>query len=253
MRNGAGAFDFRSHSGPGRLAEAAEIFAAAEALLGTSRDLEGLPVLVTAGPTREHLDPVRYLSNPSTGRMGFAVAEAAQRRGARVTLIAGPTELAPPAGVTVVRIVSALELAEAVNDRAAHMRAIVMTAAVADQRPAEVAPHKMKKGDGDEVVRLVRTPDILAGLNQRFASASPRPLLIGFAAETERVAEHAADKLARKNLDLIVANDVSGPGAGFASEENRVLILERGGASSEVSGSKRAVADALWDRIRRLL
>lgn len=243
----------RTHSGPGRLAEAAEIFAAAEALLGASRDLEGLPVLVTAGPTREHLDPVRYLSNPSTGRMGFAVAEAAQRRGARVTLIAGPTELAPPAGVTVVRIVSALELAEAVNDRAAHMRAIVMTAAVADQRPAEVAPHKLKKGDGDEVVRLVRTPDILAGLNQRFASASPRPLLIGFAAETERVAEHAADKLARKNLDLIVANDVSGPGAGFASEENRVLILERGGACSEVAGSKRAVADALWDRIRRLL
>ena len=239
----------RSHSGPGRLSEAAEIFAAAEAMLSSVRDLEGVPVLITAGPTREHLDPVRFLSNPSTGRMGFALAEAAHRRGARVTLIAGPTELQPPAGVAVVRIVSAAELAEAVFARAGHMRVIVMTAAVADQRPARVAPQKVKKREGDEQLTLVRTTDILAALGTQLAYVDVRPVLVGFAAETENVEEHALEKLQRKNLDLIVANDVSAAGAGFASGDNQVIILERGGGRLEAAGSKRQVADAVWDRV----
>ncbi len=234
----------RSHVGPGRMVEAAEIAAAALAP-PAARDLEGVCVLVTAGPTREALDPVRFLSNPSTGRMGFAIAEAARDRGARVTLIAGPTELAPPAGVQVVRIVSAQELAQAVDAHVAAARVLVMTAAVADQRPKLRAAHKAKKQDGEETLTLVRTPDILASLSAR----AVRPLLVGFAAETENVEANAREKLLRKRLDLIVANDVSAAGAGFASETNRVLVLDKDGGRAELSGSKRAVADGLWDRI----
>ena len=235
----------RSHVGPGRMVEAAEIAAAA---LG-ARDLEGVAVLVTAGPTREALDPVRFLSNPSTGRMGFALAEAARDRGARVTLIAGPTELPPPAGVALVRIVSAEELSQAVDAHLAAARVLVMTAAVADQRPRERAPQKVKKPDGDETLTLVRTPDILAGIGAR----AVRPLLVGFAAETHDVEASARQKLVRKRLDLIVANDVSAAGAGFAAETNRVLVLDAALGRTELSGSKRAVADALWDLIARKL
>ena len=239
----------RSHVGPGRMVEAQEIASAAlRALL--PRDLAGVPVLVTAGPTREALDPVRYLSNPSSGRMGFAVAEAARDRGADVTLIAGPTEVAPPAGMRVVRVVSAGDLESAVNANLDGAKVVVMAAAVADQRPSEVSAEKVKKKDGEETVRLVRTPDVLAGLGARFAGAAGRPILVGFAAETERVEENARDKLARKQLDLIVANEVS---RGFGSATNRVLVLGRDGGRAEIEGTKRAVADALWDRIRTLL
>jgi phosphopantothenoylcysteine decarboxylase/phosphopantothenate--cysteine ligase len=250
----------RSHSGVGRMAEAAEIaLAAAQALEGgpiaaaATRDLEGVPVLITAGPTREALDPVRFLSNPSTGRMGFALAEAARDRGAQVTLIAGPTDLEPPAGVATVRIVSAQELAGQVDARAAAMRVVVMAAAVSDQRPAQVAPQKVKKRDGEELLRLVRTPDILAGLGARFAQQAQRPLLVGFAAETERVEEQAREKLARKNLDLIVANDVSEAGAGFSAATNHVVVLGRDGSRHELSGTKLAVAHGIWDRVRARL
>ena len=239
----------RSHVGPGRMVEAAEIAAAAAAWLAGEaarpRDLEGVSVLVTAGPTREALDPVRFLSNPSTGRMGFAIAEAARDRGARVTLIAGPSELAPPSGVQVVRIVSAEELSQAVDAHLAAARVLVMTAAVADQRPSVRAAQKAKKQDGEETLTLVRTTDILAGVGAR----AVRPLLVGFAAETENVEAHAREKLARKNLDFIVANDVSAEGAGFAAATNRVVVLDRDGGRAELSGSKRAVADGLWDRI----
>jgi phosphopantothenoylcysteine decarboxylase/phosphopantothenate--cysteine ligase len=250
----------RSHSGVGRMAEAAEIaLAASQVFEGepiaapVTRDLEGMPVLVTAGPTREALDPVRFLSNPSTGRMGFALAEAARDRGARVTLIAGPTDLEPPAGVATVRIVSAEELAGQVDARAGAMRVVVMAAAVSDQRPAQVARQKVKKRDGEELLRLVRTPDILAGLGARFAQQTQRPLLVGFAAETERVEEQAREKLARKNLDLIVANDVSEAGAGFSAATNRVLVLGRDGSRHELSGTKLAVAHGIWDRVRARL
>jgi phosphopantothenoylcysteine decarboxylase / phosphopantothenate---cysteine ligase len=236
----------RAHVGPGRMVEPQEIAAAALA----PRDLEGVPVLVTAGPTREALDPVRFVSNPSTGRMGFAMAEAARDRGADVTLVAGPTEVAPPTGVRLFRVVSAEQLERAVADHLDGARVLVMAAAVADQRPAEVAPQKVKKRDGEETLRLVRTPDILASLGARFVGAAQRPLLVGFAAETEKVEENARDKLARKNLDLIVANDVAAEDAGFAAETNTVLVLDRDGGRAELSGTKRAVADAIWDRVR---
>ncbi|MFL5310214.1 MAG: bifunctional phosphopantothenoylcysteine decarboxylase/phosphopantothenate--cysteine ligase CoaBC [Myxococcales bacterium] len=239
----------RSHSGPGRMAEPPEIVEAIAAAL-SPRDLAGVPVLVTAGPTREALDPVRFLSNPSSGRMGFALAEAARDRGAEVTLIAGPTEVAPPPGVRCVRIVTAQEMQQAIDASLDGARAVVMAAAVSDQRPAQAAPQKVKKKEGEETVRLVRTPDILAGLGARYAAGARRPVLVGFAAETEKVEEHAREKLEKKNLDLIVANDVSARGAGFASETNHVLLLDRDGGRAELSGSKLAVAHAIWDRVR---
>jgi phosphopantothenoylcysteine decarboxylase/phosphopantothenate--cysteine ligase len=239
----------RSHVGPGRMVEAQEIASAALRAL-RPRDLEGIAVLVTAGPTREALDPVRYLSNPSSGRMGFAVAEAARDRGADVTLIAGPTELLPPPGVRLFRIVTAQDLESAVNSNLDGARVVVMAAAVADQRPSEFSAHKVKKKEGEETLRLVRTPDVLAGLGMRFDGSAGRPLLVGFAAETERVEENARDKLARKKLDLIVANEVA---QGFGGDKNRVVVLGRDGGRAEVEGTKRAVADALWDRIRALL
>ena len=263
---GVGEMAERSHSGPGRLSEPAEIvLAAAEALraldleaqASTSvipvpvRDLAGVPVLVTAGPTREALDPVRFLANPSTGRMGLALAEAARDRGARVLLIAGPTGLTPPAGVEVVRITSALELEAAVTARAHEMRVVVMAAAVSDQRPAERSPQKVKKQEGEELLRLVRTPDVLAGLGARFAGQplAGRPLLVGFAAETERVEEHARQKLERKQCDLVVANDVSAEGAGFGASGNAVVLLGSDGSRAEHAGSKREVAEAIWDAV----
>jgi phosphopantothenoylcysteine decarboxylase/phosphopantothenate--cysteine ligase len=235
----------RSHVGPGRMSEPAEIFAACSDALAP-RDLENVPVLVTAGPTREMLDPVRFLSNPSSGRMGWALAEAARDRGARVTLIAGPVELPKPPGVQVVDVVSADDLARAVEEQLDGVRVLVMAAAVADQRPATRAPQKAKKKAGDETVSLVRTPDILAGLGAR----PQHPLLVGFAAETENVEANARDKLQRKNLDLIVANDVA---VAFGKDKNRVVVLAKDGERREVDGSKLSVAHAIWDMVRERL
>ena len=235
----------RSHVGPGRMSEPGEIFkACADAL--APRDLEDVQVLVTAGPTREMLDPVRYLSNPSSGRMGYAIAEAARDRGARVTLISGPVELPRPADVEVVEVVSAEELARAVDEHVDGARVVVMAAAVADQRPATRAARKVKKQAGDETMTLVRTPDILAALGTR----AQRPMLVGFAAESENVEENARDKLLRKNLDLIVANDVADA---FGKETNRVLILGKDGARRELQGPKLSVAHAIWDMVRERL
>ena len=235
----------RSHVGPGRMSEPGEIFkACADAL--APRDLENVQVLVTAGPTREMLDPVRYLSNPSSGRMGYAIAEAARDRGARVTLISGPVELSRPADVEMVEVVSAEELARAVDEHVDGARVVVMAAAVADQRPATRAARKVKKQAGDETMTLVRTPDILAALGAR----AQRPMLVGFAAESENVEENARDKLLRKNLDLIVANDVADA---FGKETNRVLILGKDGARRELQGPKLSVAHAIWDMVRERL
>ena len=235
----------RSHVGPGRLAEPPEIVAAAEELLQPP-DLEGVPVLVTAGPTRERLDPVRFLSNPSSGKMGYAMAEAARDRGARVTLIAGPVALPDIPDIQMVRIESAEDLARAVEAQVASARVVIMAAAVADQRPAERALQKMKKAPGDELLRLVRTPDILAGLGAR----AERPLLVGFAAESENVEENARGKLQRKNLDLIVANDIADA---FGSDTNKIIVLARDGERSALSGSKRSLAHAIWDMVRARL
>ncbi|HET7787392.1 MAG TPA: bifunctional phosphopantothenoylcysteine decarboxylase/phosphopantothenate--cysteine ligase CoaBC [Myxococcales bacterium] len=232
----------RSHVGPGRMSEPAAILAAAEAALAP-RDLEGVAVVVTAGPTREMLDPVRFLSNPSSGRMGYALAEAARDRGAAVTLISGPVELPAVHGVPIVRVVSAEDLARAVDQHLDGARVLVMAAAVSDQRPKSRSAQKVKKQPGDETLTLVRTPDILAGV----ATRDPRPLLVGFAAESENVEENARDKLLRKDLDLIVANDVADA---FGKETNRVLVLGKDGARRELSGTKLSLAHAIWSMVR---
>jgi len=235
----------RSHVGPGRLAKPPEIAAALERSLAP-RDLEGAQVLVTAGPTREKLDPVRFLSNPSSGRMGYAMAEAARDRGAKVTLISGPVSLPAPAGIYLVQIESADDLARAVEQHLDGARVVVMAAAVADQRPATRAPQKVKKQPGDEQLTLVRTKDILADLGAR----PQRPMLVGFAAETENVEINALEKLFRKNIDLIVANDVA---VAFGGEQSRAVVLARDGGRQELAGSKLAIAHAIWDMVRERL
>lgn len=236
---GVGEMAERSHVGPGRLAEPAEIVAA----LDVPGDLEGIEVLVTAGPTREWLDPVRFLSNPSSGRMGYAVALAARDRGARVTLVSGPVELPKPEGIRLVPVTTAEEMAAAVEQHLASARVLVMAAAVADQKPAHRAAQKVKKQPGSEQVELVRTQDILASIGAR----PSRPLLVGFAAESENVEANAREKLSRKQLDLIVANDIRDA---FGKETNRVLLLGKDGLRSELSGDKLAVAHAIWDAVR---
>lgn len=236
---GIGEMAERSHKGPGRLAEPQEIVAA----LDVAGDLDGVGVLVTAGPTREWLDPVRFLSNPSSGRMGFAVAVAARDRGARVTLVSGPVELPKPEGVHVVSVTTAEEMAAAVEEHLPSAKVLVMAAAVADQKPLRRAPQKVKKQPGSEQVELVRTQDILASIGAR----TTRPLLVGFAAESENVEANAREKLVRKHLDFIVANDIED---GFGKETNRVVLLGKDGSRSELSGEKLAVAHAIWDAVR---
>jgi phosphopantothenoylcysteine decarboxylase/phosphopantothenate--cysteine ligase len=237
--------------GEGRLADPLEIAAAAARLLGP-RDLEGRRVVVTAGPTREPIDPVRFISNPSTGKMGYAIAVAAARRGAAVTLVSGPTALAAPAGVSVVRVGTAEEMARAVDAEAGAMDAFVGAAAVSDYRPRAAAPQKIKKRDGEETLVLARTPDILAGLGARHAGKPRAPVLVGFAAETEAVVENARAKLAAKRCDLVVANRVGGPEGGFATDHNRVTLVTAD-ALAELEGSKAEVAEAILDRIVPLL
>jgi len=231
--------------GEGRLAEPAEIAEAAARLLGP-RDLEGRRVLVTAGPTREHLDPVRFLSNPSSGKMGFALARAAARRGAQVTLVTGPVALPDPAGLRTVRVESAQQMSEACAAAAEGMDLFVGAAAVSDYRPRWALEQKMKKGEGDETLVLTRTPDILGSMGERFAGRPGAPVLVGFAAETQEVVANAREKLRRKRCDLVVANRVGQPGAGFASDANRVTLVAAGEAA-DLEGSKERIADAILD------
>ena len=231
--------------GEGRLAEPAEIAEAAARLLGP-RDLEGRRVLVTAGPTREHLDPVRFLSNPSSGKMGFDLARAAARRGAQVTLVTGPVALPDPAGLRTVRVESAQQMSEACAAAAEGMDLFVGAAAVSDYRPRWALEQKMKKGEGDETLVLTRTPDILGSMGERFAGRPGAPVLVGFAAETQEVVANAREKLRRKRCDLVVANRVGQPGAGFASDANRVTLVAAGEAA-DLEGSKERIADAILD------
>lgn len=237
-------------AGPGRLAEPAEIAAAVDGILGRARDLAGRHLLMTAGPTYEPLDPVRFVGNRSSGRMGFALAEAAAARGARVTLVTGPTHLAPPAGVECVRVETTQEMYEAVLARAAEADAVIKAAAPADYRPATVAPTKIKKGREVLSMELTPTPDILGELGRRKGAA----VLVGFAAETEETVANAREKLRKKNLDLVVANEVGAPGVGFGTDTNRVTLI---GADGDVESlpllSKREVAHRVLDRVARLL
>jgi len=212
-----------------------------------ARDLEGRSVLVTAGPTREPIDPVRFLSNRSSGKMGYALADAARRRGAAVTLVAGPTALPAPPGVSVVPITTASEMREAVLAALPRSHVVIKAAAVADYAPIAVAPQKIRKENGNELtLTFRRTPDIL----EEIAAAQPRPFVVAFAAETEALEAHARDKLMRKNADLIVANDVADPSIGFDSDQNEVLVIDRNGQTVKVEkSSKFAVANRILDLI----
>lgn len=238
--------------GAGRVVEPEDAVAAIRtALAGTApeRDLQGRTVVVTAGGTREPIDPVRYLGNRSTGKMGFAVADAAARRGATVHLVAANAGLPTPAGVTRHDVTTALELRDAVLGLADGADVVVKAAAVADFRPATVAASKLKKADGVPVVELTRNPDVLAELGARSGPGEP-PLLVGFAAETDDPEQRGWDKLKRKGADLLVVNDVSRTDAGFATDTNHVLILGADGSRTEVAlAPKREVADRILDRV----
>jgi phosphopantothenoylcysteine decarboxylase/phosphopantothenate--cysteine ligase len=235
--------------GVGRMAEPDEIAAAVAAALGPS-DLAGASVVVTAGPTHEPVDAVRFLGNRSSGRMGFAVAAEAARRGARVTLVTGPVALAPPYGADVVRVETAAEMASAVASRFEDCDAVVMAAAVADFRPVGARADKIKKEGGPPPLELEPTEDILTGLGKR----KGRQVLVGFAAETTEVLAEGRRKLSEKNLDLLVANRVGSPGTGFGSETNEAALLSREDADVALRlWSKAELAAALCDRLSRLL
>lgn len=234
--------------GRGRLSDPAQIVAAAAQLLAehsAPRDLAGVRLLVSAGPTYEPIDPVRFLGNRSSGKMGFALARAAARRGAQVTLVAGPVALATPPGVTRIDVETAAQMAQAILPRAAAQDVIIMAAAVADYRPATLAGDKLKKDTLGAAPQLALTPttDILAELGR--ARVGPRPLLVGFAAETSDLLRHAAGKLRRKGCDLLVANDVSAADAGFAVDTNRVVLLALADPAAPAPSASDPAADDL--------
>jgi phosphopantothenoylcysteine decarboxylase/phosphopantothenate--cysteine ligase len=235
--------------GQGRLAEPAVIIDEVERALA-GQELQGKSILVTAGPTREPLDPVRFLSNYSSGKMGYAIAEEAGLRGAEVILVSGPAQLAPPAGVSLVRVETAQEMFDAVVSRYDRVDAVVMAAAVADFRPRQRAAQKLKKKAAEPVLELERTPDILGYLGEH----KKGQVLVGFAAETENLIENAGGKLRDKNLDLIVANDLTEPGAGFGVDTNLVSLLYSGEEIMKLPLlAKRELAGILLDRITALI
>ena len=240
--------------GKGRLAEPDDIVAAAERIV-SPRDsaLRGRRVVVTAGPTFEDIDPVRYVGNRSSGRMGFAVAAAAHARGANVTLVAGPTTVEPPLADEVIRVRRAAEMRDVVLRAAEHADVVIMAAAVADYTPVEPVAEKIAKTDAPLTLTLHRTPDILADLGRLSTRRSTPLVLVGFAAETGDLLRKAREKRVRKNVDFIVANDVTVPGAGFEVETNAVTII---GADQEQTlplQSKARVAEAILDRVEQLL
>jgi phosphopantothenoylcysteine decarboxylase/phosphopantothenate--cysteine ligase len=233
--------------GPGRLAEADKIIGTIRQVLGKGGDLAGKRIVVTAGGTREAIDPVRYLGNRSSGKMGYALAEAARDRGAAVTLITAPTALPAPAGIEVVDVESVAEMKEAVVNATAQADVLIMAAAVSDFRVAEQADHKIKKQGGKTTLELVGTEDFLLELRDDF-------IKVGFAAETEDLLDNARKKLTEKRLALICANDVTAPDAGFAVDTNKVTLLFRDGKTEDLPlMSKRDVADRILDRVVGLL
>jgi phosphopantothenoylcysteine decarboxylase/phosphopantothenate--cysteine ligase len=239
--------------GKGRLAEPADIVAAVTELLRPAGRLSGTRVLVTAGPTLEDIDPVRFIGNRSSGKMGYALAAEAKRRGARVSLITGPTKITPPPVDDVVEVRSAAEMHQAVMARAADADVVIMAAAVADYTVAAPEAQKIAKRDGPLTLTLSRTRDILSDLGALASRRDGRPLLVGFAAETHDAVPHARQKLERKQVDLIVANDVSRPGVGFDGDTNAVTLVTPDGAEDVPLQSKRAVASRILDRVETLL
>ena len=233
-------------TGKGKMADPAEIAEAIERAL-TPQDLTGKRVLVTAGPTREAMDPVRFLSNHSTGKMGYALARQAWLRGAQTTLVSGPTALTPPVGVETVPVTSALDMRQAVLDRLDTTDWFIKAAAVGDYRPAHQADQKLKKQDGDLQVQLTRNPDILAELGGK---KRPGQLLCGFSMETQDLLDNSRKKLQSKHCDLMVANNLKTAGAGFAHDTNVATLLYPDGRTEPLSlMEKRALADCVLDRL----
>jgi phosphopantothenoylcysteine decarboxylase/phosphopantothenate--cysteine ligase len=238
--------------GQGRLADPERILAVARMTLGRGGDLAGRRLLVTAGGAREPIDPVRFIGNRSSGKMGYALATAARDRGARVTLISGPAELEPPEGVELCRFERVADLLDAISVRYGDADALIMVAAVADFRVAEVTDHKLKRGSSELTLRLVPNPDVLAETAR--LPVAHQPVRIGFAAETDDLEANAAAKLARKHLDLIVANDVSREGSGFGTDTNQVTLLWPDARRRELPLlAKTEVAEQVLDAVRDLL
>lgn len=233
--------------GDGRMPEESLLVEYVLREIACEKDLAGKKVLVTAGPTREAIDPVRFITNHSTGRMGYAVAAAAMRRGAQVTLVSGPVSISAPPFVEVVPVVSAQDMYEAVMSHAGEQDFIIKTAAVADYRPADTAPEKMKKRDGDMALPLVRTKDILGALGQ---NRRPGQVICGFSMETEHVVENSRRKLETKQVDMIVANDLREKGAGFGVDTNRVTVITKEGVWELPLMPKEQVAHAILDRMK---
>jgi phosphopantothenoylcysteine decarboxylase/phosphopantothenate--cysteine ligase len=237
--------------GKGRLAEPEDIVDAADRMVGASRTMEGRRVLVTAGPTFEDLDPVRFVGNRSSGRMGFAIAREAARRGAHVTLIAGPTSVEPPSVAALIRVRHAAGMRDAVMARLDGADAVVMAAAVADYAPATAEAQKISKSEDVLTVTLRRTPDILAGIGAwRAGRGETRPVLVGFAAETGDAVTRARRKLAAKHIDFIVVNDVLQPGAGFEVDTNIVTLVGPDWEEALPLQSKTSIAAVILDRIQ---
>ena len=233
-------------SGAGKLEDVEVIAERACELLFAKKDMEGLRVMVTAGPSREALDPVRYISNRSSGKMGYAIAQAAQKRGAEVTLLSGPVAIEAPLGVKLVPFTTTQELLDRASELAREQDLLIQAAAPADYRAKEVAPQKIKKQGGEPMTfTLVENPDVAATLGKAKRSGQ---VFVGFAAETNDVLAHAKDKLARKNLDMIVANDVTRPGAGFDVDTNIVTLITKDGQEALPMMSKAEVAQRILDR-----
>jgi phosphopantothenoylcysteine decarboxylase/phosphopantothenate--cysteine ligase len=231
------------------MSEPADIVAKITEILGRTANLQGKKILVTAGSTRERLDPVRFLTNDSSGKMGFAIAEAARDRGAEVTLVKGNTTAPVPGGVRIVEIESARDLLEAMKKEAPKQDVVIQAAAVADYRPATTAKTKIKKKEGEPLsLTLTENPDIAKTIG---AKKKANQVFVGFAAETDHVAAHAQAKLKSKNLDMIVANDVTKPGAGFNTDTNIATLITKDASEDLPIMSKRELADVILDRILR--
>jgi len=239
------------YEGKGRLADIEKIIQKIQRLLNTSQDFKGKTIMVTAGPTREALDPVRFITNRSSGKMGYAVAEAAVSRGADVILISGPTALSAPADVKLVNVETALQMRDEVVKYAHQADAVIMAAAVSDYRPRDASPQKIKKDKDQLTLALERNPDILAELGENKPNGQ---ILVGFSMETENLLDNAIKKLKSKNADLMVANDVSQEGAGFDVDTNIVWIIDPSGSERKLPlMSKRDVAEVILDEVKRLI
>ena len=240
-------------SGAGRMVEPAEIVEESRRIMGLAGDLAGVRIVISAGGTRERLDPVRFMGNRSTGKMGYALARAARDRGAEVVLVSAPTALDAPRGVELLPVESAEEMHRAVMGEIPRTDVLIMAAAVADYTPAQVSAQKIKKVAGELSLELRRTPDILGAVAaQRAESGRPR-VVVGFAAETENLIPHAQDKLRRKRLDLIAANDVTASGSGFGTETNLVVLLDADGSITLPLLTKEEAAHHILDRVRQVL